>query len=89
MRHVEMVLLQKLKNEHEPPASHINVLVNYTYRELLIAFDRLQILDDKTSTQGQRILRGLLNLMNLLLELANVDLSFDGRILDGTYQVNI
>uniref|UniRef100_A0AC34RDC7 Uncharacterized protein n=1 Tax=Panagrolaimus sp. JU765 TaxID=591449 RepID=A0AC34RDC7_9BILA len=33
MRHVEMILLQKLKSEHEPPATHINVLINHTYRE--------------------------------------------------------
>ena len=88
MRHVEMVLLQKMKNEHEPPASHINVLVNHTYRELLLGFDRLQVLEDKTTGGGQKSLRCQLNLFKFLLDLADVNLPFDGQIIDGTFQVS-
>lgn len=88
MRHIEMILLQKLKSEHELPASHINVLINHTYRELLMGFDRLIALEEKTSSEGQQNLRSQMNLFHLLLKLADVELPFDGSILDGTFQVS-
>uniref|UniRef100_A0AC34FI07 PTHB1 N-terminal domain-containing protein n=1 Tax=Panagrolaimus sp. ES5 TaxID=591445 RepID=A0AC34FI07_9BILA len=86
MRHVEMVLLQKLKSENETPPSHVNVLVNFTYRDLLMAFDRMQALEEKVAHSGKRSLRSQLNLFTLLLEMYEIELPFDGRILDGTFQ---
>uniref|UniRef100_A0A914QHP0 Uncharacterized protein n=1 Tax=Panagrolaimus davidi TaxID=227884 RepID=A0A914QHP0_9BILA len=86
MRHVEMVLLQKLKSENLPPPSHVNVLVNHTYRDLLMAFDRMQALEEKVSHSGKKALRSQLNLFTLLLEMVEIELPFDGRILDGTFQ---
>uniref|UniRef100_A0A7E4VZD8 Protein PTHB1 n=1 Tax=Panagrellus redivivus TaxID=6233 RepID=A0A7E4VZD8_PANRE len=86
MRHVEMVLLQKLKSEFDQPPQHVNFLVNHTYRELLMSLDRLIALDNRVNPEGSRSFRAQLNLFTLLLSLADVDLPFDGRILDGTYQ---
>ena len=82
-----MVLLQKLKAENEPPPPHVNVLVNHTYRDLLMAFDRMQALEDKIIGVGKSSLRSQLNLFTLLLQMADIELPFDGRILDGTFQV--
>ena len=82
-----MVLLQKLKAEHEPPPPHVNVLVNHTYRDLLMAFDRMQALEERIAHSGKASLRAQLNLFTLLLQMAEIELPFDGKILDGTFQV--
>lgn len=82
MRHVETVLLRKMKSERGESTSHVNALVNYTYRELLVALDRLGVIDAQLSLRGLQPLRSLLNLMYSILALSDVQLPFDGRVLD-------
>ncbi|KAH7727683.1 hypothetical protein AAVH_04727 [Aphelenchoides avenae] len=86
MRHVETVLLRKMKSERGESTSHVNALVNYTYRELLVALDRLSAIDAQMSPRGLQGLRSLLNLMRSILALSDVQLPFDGRILDANEQ---
>ena len=50
MRHVETVLLNKLKGERDETMTPINVLINYTYRELLTTMDRVKITEDQVRT---------------------------------------
>lgn len=47
MRQVETVLLNKLKSERDEAMTPINVLINYTYRELLTSMDRLKVTGDQ------------------------------------------
>lgn len=56
MRHVETVLLNKLKGEKEEAMTPINVLINYTYRELLTTMDRLKVTEEqvKNTTKYQQ-----------------------------------
>lgn len=87
MRHVETVLLTKLKSDRHELASHVNALVNYSYRELLLALDRLILIESQLNEQGRRGLRNVLNLFYAIMGVVEIELPFDGRILDGTDQV--
>ncbi|KAI1704609.1 protein pthb1 like protein [Ditylenchus destructor] len=86
MRHVETVLLGKLRSDREPFTTGINALINYTYKEIMTGLDKLLEIDSHLNQAGRRPLRALINLMYAVLELADVCLPFDGRILDGTDQ---
>lgn len=87
MRHTETILLAQLKSDRETLKSHVSTFVNFTYRELLSGVDELIELDKELQMQRKGSFRALLNFMWLMLELSNVNLPFDGRILDGTDQV--
>ncbi|KAI6195162.1 hypothetical protein M3Y96_01201600 [Aphelenchoides besseyi] len=86
MRHVETVLLNKLKAEREETMTPINVLINYTYRELLTLMDRQKATEDQLERHRNQTLKPLLNLMSLVMELSGIHIPFDGRILDGSHQ---
>ncbi|CAD5211463.1 unnamed protein product [Bursaphelenchus xylophilus] len=86
MRHVETMLLNKLKAERDESMVSINVLVNYTYRELLTGMDRLKSAEKECENHRIQVLKPLLNLMKLVLEMSDIKLPFDGRILEGNDQ---
>lgn len=88
MRQVETVLLTKLKSDREELMPHVNALVNYSYRELLLALDRLVVIESQMSQRGRHGLRSVLNLFSIIMNLVEIELPFDGRILDGSDQVN-
>jgi hypothetical protein len=56
MRHVETVLLNKLKAERDETMTPINVLINYTYRELLISMDRLRVTEEQVKRKSLEIM---------------------------------
>lgn len=87
MRHTETLLLNKLKSDRENFDSHITQLINYTYRELMIALDILSDLNDKIKNEKRFSFRSLLNLLNEILFISNITLPFDGSILDASDQV--
>ena len=87
MRHVETIFLSKLKTSDDEPLTHINVLMNYTYGELVAAFERLMDLSAQIDRNGSRPLRALINLAHATLQLSGIKLPFDGTVLDGTDQV--
>jgi hypothetical protein len=86
MRHVETVLLNKLKAEREETMTPINILINYTYRELLTSMDRLKVTEEQLERHGTETLKPLLNLMQLVMQLSGITVPFDGKILDGSEQ---
>lgn len=89
MRHVETMLLNKLKAERDESMTPINVLVNYTYREMLTAMDLLRVKEAEVEKDAEQGFRSLLNLMNLCLALSGIQLPFDGRLLEGSGQVRL
>ncbi|KAI6240402.1 Protein PTHB1 [Aphelenchoides fujianensis] len=86
MRHVETILLNKLKAEREESMTPVNVLINYSYRELLTLMDRLKATEDHLRRHERETLRPLLNLMHLVMEINEIAVPFDGRILDASPQ---
>jgi hypothetical protein len=56
MRHVETVLLNKLKAERDETMTPINVLINYTYRELLTSMDRLRVTEEQVKQKSLEIM---------------------------------
>ncbi|KAI6218406.1 hypothetical protein M3Y99_01712500 [Aphelenchoides fujianensis] len=86
MRHVETILLNKLKAEREESMTPVNVLINYSYRELLTLMDRLKPTGDHLARHERETLRPLLNLMHVVMEINEIAVPFDGRILDASPQ---
>ncbi|CAD5207256.1 unnamed protein product [Bursaphelenchus okinawaensis] len=86
MRHVETMLLNKLKVDRDESMASINVLVNYTYRELLTGLDQLKNTEKEVEAHRTFTLKPLLNLMKLVLGMSDINLPFDGWILDGNDQ---
>lgn len=91
MRQSETVFLSKMKvSESENENYDHTHVVNYTYRELTEILDQLNVLQQNqlsTASNNRRSLRSLLNLLKCILQLNEMILPFDGRILDGTDQI--
>uniref|UniRef100_A0A183BQH7 Bardet-Biedl syndrome 9 n=1 Tax=Globodera pallida TaxID=36090 RepID=A0A183BQH7_GLOPA len=87
MRQVETVFLGDAKSgDGENQLANIRMLLSYTYDELIESLDKMAGLRQLLSHEGRRSVRSLLNLMAALFELNELNLPFDGRILDGTDQ---
>uniref|UniRef100_A0A914HF17 Protein PTHB1 n=1 Tax=Globodera rostochiensis TaxID=31243 RepID=A0A914HF17_GLORO len=88
MRQVETVFLGAAKSGdgEQSQLANIRMLLSYTYGELIESLDKMAGLRQLLSHEGRRSVRSLLNLMAALFELNELNLPFDGRILDGTDQ---
>lgn len=89
MRQVETILLNKMKAERDENMTSINVLINYSYQELLTSMDKLKATEDQLERHKNETLKPLLNLMEITMQLSGIKVPFDGRILDGNEQVGI
>uniref|UniRef100_A0A0K0DSQ7 CPSF_A domain-containing protein n=1 Tax=Strongyloides stercoralis TaxID=6248 RepID=A0A0K0DSQ7_STRER len=84
-RHSQMLFLSKLKSDREEIESHIQMYLEYCYKQLQTELDLLIQLED----EREELVKGLiplLNLFSILMKLNGIDLIFDGSVLESSNQ---